>query len=728
MVELQSERRVKKLITDNGLEFCNFRFDSFCKQEGIVRHKTCTYTPQQNGVAERLNRSIMNKVRIIEFEITEERWTSAAPNLSNLRVFGCVAYVHSDEGKLNPRAKKGIFTGYPEGVKGFRVWLLDEKKVTISRNVVFREDVMYKDIKDSSSTSGMQFIPVLSDELASDLAGNNRESGTTVQGGAPQDQNEREPDTEQVTESEEATGNSDQNLSNYQLAKDRTRRDTKKPARLQDYQVDDEEDEDIAGYAYVVIEDGGRPEPGNFQEALRDRDSDKWMNAADDEMDSLRKNETWKLVDRVKTQRAIGCRWIFTRKAGIVGVENPRFKARLVAKGYSQKEGIDYQEIFSPVVKHVSIRFLLSAVVHFNMELQQMDVKTAFLHGFLDETIYMEQPEGYVDERYPEKVCLLQRSLYGLKQSPRQWNTRFDNFMQSHGYIRSEYDSCIYFKELKKNEYVYLLLYVDDILIASVDKTYVKELKELLSSEFEMKDLGEAKKILGMEITRDRVKGTLTISQEGYVSKVLGNFGMDQSKPVSTPMGAHLRFQAATEEEFQDQFREMEKVPYQSAVGSLMYSMIGTRPDLAYAVGLVCRFMSKPIKEHWLGVKWILRLRNRSRQEEIDFKFSVHAWWKYDQLEIKSTEDSSVMNNRVRDTVDIYSDSQSAIALAKNAVHHERTKHVDIKFHFLRDLINEGKIRVLKIATEYNPADIFTKVIPVGKFQEALELLRIRDE
>ncbi|CAA7028219.1 unnamed protein product [Microthlaspi erraticum] len=202
-------------------------------------------------------------------------------------------------------------------------------------------------------------------------------------------------------------------------------------------------------------------------------------------MESLFKNKTWKLVDRVATQRPIGCRWIFTRKAGIVGVENPRFKARLVAKGYSQKEGIDYQEIFSPVVKHVSVRFLLSMVVHFNMELQQMDVKTAFLHGYLDETIYMEQPEGYEDERYPDKVCLLQRSLYGLKQSPRQWNTRFDSFMQSHKYVRSEYDSCVYFKELRRNEYVYLLLYVDDILIASEDKKYVEELKALLSSEFE---------------------------------------------------------------------------------------------------------------------------------------------------------------------------------------------------------------------------------------------------
>ncbi|CAA7027631.1 unnamed protein product [Microthlaspi erraticum] len=170
------------------------------------------------------------------------------------------------------------------------------------------------------------------------------------------------------------------------------------------------------------------------------------------------------------------------------------------------------------------------------MELQQMDVKTDFLHGYLDETIYMEQPEGYVDEKHPDKVCLLQRSLYGLKQSPRQWNTRFDSFMQSHGYRRSEYDSCVYFKELHRGEYIYLLLYVDDILIASKDKKYVLELKALLSSEFEMKDLGEAKKILGMEITRDRVKGTLTISQERHVDQII-----IWSKAVSTTVEYQIR-------------------------------------------------------------------------------------------------------------------------------------------------------------------------------------------
>ena len=169
--------------------------------------------------------------------------------------------------------------------------------------------------------------------------------------------------------------------------------------------------------------------------------------------------------------------------------------------------------------------------------------------------------------------------------------------MLKNQYLRSEFDSCVYNKELKEGEFVYLLLYVDDILIASRNKRYVDELKVLLSSEFEMKDLGEAKKILGMEITRDRARGVLTISQ-GYIHKILGNFGMEQAKAVGTPLGTHFNLKAATYVQIREQAEEMKKIPYQSAVGSLMYSMICTRPDLAFAVRMVCRYMSNPIKDH----------------------------------------------------------------------------------------------------------------------------------
>ena len=268
----------------------------------------------------------------------------------------------------------------------------------------------------------------------------------------------------------------------------------------------------------------------------------------------------------------------------------------------------------------MSIRFMLSMVVHFDLELQQMDVKTSFLHGYLDEVIYMEQPEGYVDKKHPEKVCLLKRSLYGLRQSPRQWNTRFDEFITKHGFTRSEYDICVYYKEYEANGYIYLLLYVDDILIASKSKSEVTSLKKILSSEFEMKDLGDAKKILGMKITRDREKGSLTVSQEEYAMKFLGNFNMDKAKSVSTPLGAHFRLSSTTEKEIKEEDEYMRNISYQSAMGSLMYSMVGTRSDLAYAIGMVCRFMSNPFKIHWKAVKWILRYVRGTTKMKLSFR------------------------------------------------------------------------------------------------------------
>lgn len=598
MVETQSERKVKRLRTDNGLEFCNREFDGFCKQEGIVRHRTCTYTPQQNGVAERLNRTIMNEVRsmlsesgmglkfwaeaaatavylinrspssAIEFKVPEEVWTSVMPSFTGLRRFGCLVYIHTDDGKLKPRAKRGVFTGYPSGVKGFKVWLLDEQKCVISRNVVFREDKLYKHLsKEDEVSQDLQGTP--EPKLVSFEMGNTSgEPMSDVQDG----------DVTPIPEvSDDATQapvvGSEESLSDYLLSRDRVRRQVVPPAKLGDYECEfiTAYEEEFTVLMCVLAEDGGS-EPGSFQEAMRDADRDKWLEAAKEEMTSLIKNRTWKLIDRPVGKKVIECRWLFKRKPGILGVEDPRHKARLVTKGYSQKEGVNYQEIFAPVVKHVSIRYMLSAVVHH------------------------------------DKVCQLERSLYGLKQSPRQWNKRFDDFMKVIQFNRSEYDNCVYYKEIKKtNEYIYLLLYVDDILIASKNKEEVKALKILLNSEFEMKDLGDAKKILGMEIERDRSDGYLWISQESYLRRVLSNFKMDQCKPVATPMGAHFKLKTPSDKEYQEEVESMRNISYQSAVGSIMYAMIETRPDLAYSLSLISRFMSRSHHEHWSAVKWVLR-------------------------------------------------------------------------------------------------------------------------
>ena len=204
-------------------------------------------------------------------------------------------------------------------------------------------------------------------------------------------------------------------------------------------------------------------------------------------------------------------------------------------------------------------------------------------------------------------MCLLKKSLYGLKQSPRQWYKRFDSFMTKNSYTRSLYDSCVYYKKMHDGSFMYLLLYVDDMLIAAKNMASIVLLKKQLSQEFEMKDLGAAKKILGMEIIRDRKKGKLKLSQKSYVEKVLQRFNMTRAKSVSVPFTAHFKLSAEMSPKTDEEQKHMASVPYSSAVGSLMYAMVCTRPDISHAVSVVSRYMANPGKEHWEAVKWILR-------------------------------------------------------------------------------------------------------------------------
>ena len=368
--------------------------------------------------------------------------------------------------------------------------------------------------------------------------------------------------------------------------------------------------EEFAACAFSVLE-GYDQTPTTHKQAMRSSYAEEWKDAMDEEIASLHKNHTWELVTLPRGRRSIGCKWVFSVKDGTSVSKGAsagiRYKARLVAKGYAQREGEDYNEVFSPVVKHTSIRVLLALVAHLDMELEQMDVKTAFLHGDLKEDIYMSQPEGYAVAGKEDLVCKLQKSLYGLKQASRQWYKKFDTFMIKHGYARSSFDPCVYTRLLDDGSLVCLLLYVDDMLIAARSMVEIDKLKSMLSKEFEMKDLGSAKKILGMEIVRDRSEGRLCLSQRGYLEKLLCRFDMDAAKPVSTPLAAHFKLSVMAAPSTDEEREYMASVPYVSVVGSLMYAMVCTRPDIAHAVSSVSRYMANPGKQHWQAVKWILR-------------------------------------------------------------------------------------------------------------------------
>ena len=287
---------------------------------------------------------------------------------------------------------------------------------------------------------------------------------------------------------------------------------------------------------YLLLTDGDEPEC--YDEALQDDNSSKQELVMKDQMDSLLGNQTQELIELPVGKKALHNKWVYRIKNKHDGSKH--YKARLVVKGFQQKEGIDFTKIFSPVVKMSTIRLVLRMVATENLHLEQLDVKTVFLHGDLEEDLYMIQQEGFIVQGQENLVCKLRKSLYSLKQASRQWYKKFDSFMHRIGFKRCEANHCCYVKSFD-NSYIILLLYVNDMLIAGSSIEEINNLKKQLSKQFTMKDLGAAKQILGMRIIRDKGNGTLKLSQSEYVKKVLNKFNMNEAKPVSTPLGSHFK-------------------------------------------------------------------------------------------------------------------------------------------------------------------------------------------
>ncbi|KAH9678732.1 hypothetical protein KPL71_025836 [Citrus sinensis] len=381
----------------------------------------------------------------------------------------------------------------------------------------------------------------------------------------------------------------------------------------------------------------------------------------------------------IKGKTLVGCKWIFKLNEGVSGGEPVRYEAKLVAKGFIQKEEIDFNEVFSPVVKHSSIRVLLAITTFFELELNQMDVKTAFLHGNLKKEILMAQPEGFIEEGTEDMVCLLKK--------------------------RSEYDSCVYFRKLNSGDQISLLLYVDDMLITCKHIADIEKLKNELMAVFEIRDLGPTARILGMQIKRHSHAKTLFLTQSGYLKKVVSRFGMLNLKLVSTPLAAHFKLSKQQELEEDAYIDHIRRIPYSGTVGSIMYAMVCTRPDVAYVIGLVSRFMGNPGKEHW-EAKWLLRylkgdLDKRRLVTGLVFTLcgGVVSWKSTLQLVVAfSTTEAEY------------------IAL---------TEAVKEALWLNGDEIRNGVIIVIKIPSEVNPADMLTKPLSTVKFRNSLNLIGI---
>ncbi|WCJ29450.1 Retrovirus-related Pol polyprotein from transposon TNT 1-94 [Euphorbia peplus] len=557
LVENQLDRKIKVLRTDRGREYLSEEFKTLCDERGIEHQLSIPYTPQQNGVAERRNRTLLDMVRSMMAQASlpisywgdvlltatyvlnrvpsktvtstpYELWTGRKPDLSVLRPWGCTVFAHdtsSKFGKLGPRGKKCVFIRYPEVSKGYvLVGENAEGRVTEieSRDVVFLEN-------EFPAIGQVDRDQPLFEELDSNRplhssGRNTEENATDLDNGLDQD-----PilnyDREMDHIPQNVSNVTDPNASGSEFLDSNENKELSIRERISGYDEymrhvyqDREESRQtkrqrvkrrrfgIEGEA-LLITPSDEAEPKNVSDALSCPEKDKWKKAMEEEMDSMKVNQVWELVDLPEGRKAVKSKWVLkVKRRADNSIE--RYKARLVAKGFTQQEGIDYEETFSPVVRFTSIRLILAIVASLDLELHQMDVKTAFLNGELNEEIYMEQPVGFVVPGCEQKVCKLNKSIYGLKQSSRQWYIRFHNQMISNDFKILEEDHCVYIKRSGR-KFVILSLYVDDILIAGNDIAFVNQIKSWLSSSFEMKDMGEAAYILGVKITRNRSKKLL---------------------------------------------------------------------------------------------------------------------------------------------------------------------------------------------------------------------------
>lgn len=809
-VERQLEKKVKVVRSDRGGEFygrftesgqCPGPFAKLLESKGICAQYTMPGTPQQNGVAERRNRTLMEMVRsmLSNCKLPMSLWIYALktatyilnrvpskavpmtpfelfkgrkPSLRHLRVWGCPAEVklyNPHEKKLDSRTVSGYFIGYPEKSKGFVFYCPSHStRIVETGNARFIENgetsgssesrgVNIKEIRveDSSPVVPTQVvIPVVGVQPNTEIEQQNEEHSVP-----PNQEIENEPIAIQ-----------EQNIV-PQVPLRRSIRE-RRSTIINDYVVYDVESECDLSL---------NEEPKTFRKAMESENSEKWSNAAEEEISSMNVNKVWDLVELPDGFKTVGCKWIFTTKRDSKG-NLEKYKARLVAKGFTQKDGIDYTETFSPVSKKDSLRIVLALVAHYDLELHQMDVKTAFLNGELEEEIYMDQPEGFVATGTENLVCRLRKSIYGLKQASRQWYIKFNDTILSYGFVEIIVDRCIYMK-VSGSKFAILVLYVDDILIAANDMGMLRDVKKYLSSNFEMKDMGEASYVIGIEIIRDRSQGLLSLSQKGYINKVLKRYGMDKCSIGKAPIQKGDQFSKMQCPKNELERKEMERIPYASVVGSLNYVQTCTRPDISFAVGMLGRYQSNPGMDHWKAAKKVLRylqgtkeyMLSYRRSDNIEiigysdsdyagcvdsrkstfgylfllaggavswkcgkqsviatstmeaefvacFEATVHALWLRNLISGLGIVDSITKPLR------IYCDNSAAVFFSKNDKYSKGAKHMEIKYLSVKEEVQKRRVTFEHIRTNMMLADPLTKGLPPGIFIGHVEKMGIIDK
>lgn len=852
--EKQTGMKIKSLQSDNGREYSNKHFDEYLQREGIQRRLTVPYTPQQNGVAERMNRTIVDMTRclLIQSGLPEmywaeavntanylrnrcpsrshggktpyELWYGSKPNLKHLRVFGAKVFVLEkgpNRGKLDDRSVEGKLVGYSETAKAYKVRRNDTGKIVFTRDVTIIEEPVLRQRNvmqmDLDYMHPREDTPEPGREIGCERTPAEREMGPPKRGpGRPSRQKTGRPGrprklyryvsmssvaSSNASSREDLTQDNDEPMDqeaeglddafNQTNDENRGEKGALNASATQIEKLAKSEKDGVENSTDDVedLEDCDEPMEVKFtqemahmadvelEEATKGEHAQEWKHAIAEEVRSHLLHGTWQLVKRPERGRVIDSKVILKNKTNIEG-EIVRRKARIVARGFTQRPGFDFNETFAPVARLDTIRLLAALSTEMGATLHQMDVTTAYLHGEIDEELYMEAPTTlkealeYIvrnerrdspilqsatsmlgDIAKGDQVCQLRKAIYGLKQSGRKWYERLKVTLQKLGLEPTISDPCL-FQCRKDGRIILVGVYVDDILAVSNDETWVTLLKQNLDKEFEIKDLGEAKYCLGIEIKQE--KGKISLSQGKYVDDLLKKFNMRGCNPQNTPASPTSKLKAGNDAE-----RRTTNPRYRELIGSLMYLSVATRPDIAHSVSVLSQFNEHPTEEHWGAAKRVLRYLKGTTKLGLVYRRPVgkiigytDADWGNDPNDSRSytgyvftlggaaiswksrkqrtvalstteaeyqalteaTKESMYLRGLIYELGipqfsegSVYCDNQGAINLTTAAKFHDRTKHVRIKFNFVREAVQSKTIKLLHESSENMIADILTK-------------------
>ncbi|CAN1310245.1 Retrovirus-related Pol polyprotein from transposon TNT 1-94 [Linum perenne] len=679
-VENQLDRRIKRLRTDRGGEYSSKFLNEMCELNGIIHETTAPYSPQQNGIAERKNRTlknmmnamilssglpnnlwgeavlaanhILNRVPHKKLDKTPyELWKGYAPNLEYLRVWGCLAKVGILAHKRSVVGSKTfdcVFIGYASNSAAYRFMRIDDRSICEYRDAVFFENDF---------------------PLNNSRYGNAKSSTTSNNSG-----NSLPPELPLIIEQD-----SDSELIVRRSKRQKTA--TSFGPEFLTYFLSEDLNCSNAfnnefGCMFMLEND-----PRTYEEAMKSVDSSFWKEAIQSELESIKSNHTWDLVDLPTGSKAIGCKWIFKRKLKTDGTVE-RFKARLVIKGFTQKPGLDYFDTYSPVTKISTIRILFALASINHMHVHQMDVKTAFLNGELNEEIYMEVPPGSSECIVGQKVCRLRKSLYGLKQAPKQWYEKFHQTISSFGFVANSSDTCVYSK-LFESECVILCLYVDDMLIFSSNLEAISETKTFLSSHFEMKDMGEVDVILGVKV----------IKLVNRLSRYTSNPSSDHWIALRRVL-KYLKGTANWGLKFKGYPPILE--------GYTDANWVTSKDDVSSTSGFVFTLGGAAVS--WKSTKQTCIARSTMESEFIALDTACQeAEW------IRSLQADIPVWKKPTPAVSLHCDSQAAIHVAKSTVYNGKKRHLHLRHETVRSLLESGVISMEYVKSEKNLADPLTK-------------------